>query len=133
MLYMDVPGRNGIAHVVVPFQYFPSLVLHGTDLCFAERNSPRQGGEGVASYIESQQFPKFQRWFSCEISLHHAGCKGRGKLCAPNNAVKFLPRVSGVRAVEVDDVELILAKHHISHMVVPVLKALGPVSQQVAV
>ena len=131
---MKIPSRYGAAHMVVPAQDLLCLVDHGIHLLFSERNGPVCGGECVAGNIECQQLPERQRNLAVKIAVHHTGGEQGGLLRTPHDPVEFLPRVSVITAVKINDAQLsALVDHHIADVIVAVLIHLRPAFQQIAV
>lgn len=78
--------------------------------------------------------PELHGSIAVKITVHHTGGKRRGSLCAPDNAVEFLPGIAKVIPVKVDDGEFTVAvDHHITNMIVAVLIALRPALQQMTI
>ena len=74
------------------------------------------------------------RHISVKISVQHAFGKGRRFLGAPDDAVKFLPGIAEVKPVEIDDKQRSFpVYHHVSDVIIAVLKGLRAVFDQVAV
>ena len=78
---------------------------HRGDLPLPEGNGPGQGREGIGGDIKGEKRKELPGNGIPEVAVHHPGGKARTFLHAPDDTVKFLPRVAVVEAVEVDDIE----------------------------
>lgn len=106
---MPVPGRYGILHIIVPSQNLTRLLNHGFRISLPERNCPWQRGQSVAAYIKCEEIPEFLRYVIIEVSVHHARREKRRFLSTPDYAVKLLPWIAEVAAVEIDDIKTLVA------------------------
>ena len=50
----------------------------------------------------------------------------RGFLGAPDNSIKFFPGIAEIASIKINKDKFCAGKHHVSHMIVSMLKALGP-------
>jgi hypothetical protein len=132
--FRKIPGRYHAFHSIVPLEHLRCLFSHNLNFSLTERNGPRKRAEGIGANVKRQQTPEFHGDLPIKVSVHHTGGESRRCLCTPHDPVKFLPWVTEIITVKVNDGQnAVLVDHHISNMVITMLVALRSVPKQMAV
>ena len=109
-------------------------IVHDLDLLRAEGDGPWEGTQGIGAQVQSKELPEQYGHVTAKIPVHHASSKERCISGTPDDAIEFLPRISAVIPVEVDDDQIPLpVDHHIADVIVTVLIGHGPTGQKVPV